>query len=150
MDVREYVAEHRADFFEALSQWLTIPSISADPARHGDVRRSAEWLADYLRETGFPVAEVWETGSAGAPGLPAVFAHWPASDPAAPVVLVYGHHDVQPVEPLAEWDSPAVRASREGRPAAGPRRLGRQGPGALPRARHRGPALPRRDGQLRR
>jgi len=115
MDVREYVAEHRADFFEALSQWLTIPSISADPARHGDVRRSAEWLADYLRETGFPVAEVWETGSAGAPGLPAVFAHWPASDPAAPVVLVYGHHDVQPVEPLAEWDSPPFEpAERDG------------------------------------
>ena len=53
----------------------------------------------------FPVAEVWETGEDGS-GLPAVFAHWPAADPSAPVVLVYGHHDVQPVEPLDEWDSP--------------------------------------------
>ncbi|HEY5016385.1 MAG TPA: M20/M25/M40 family metallo-hydrolase, partial [Streptosporangiaceae bacterium] len=106
MDVRQYVDDNAAEFFGALSQWLTIPSISADPARHGDVRRSADWLAAHLRETGFPVVETWETGTTAAPGLPAVFAHWPAADPAAPVVLVYGHHDVQPVEPLAEWDSP--------------------------------------------
>ena len=82
-----------------------IPSISADPARHADVRRSADWLAGHLRQAGFPVAEVWPAGTDGT-GLPAVFAHWPAADPAAPVVLVYGHHDVQPVEPLAEWHSP--------------------------------------------
>jgi acetylornithine deacetylase/succinyl-diaminopimelate desuccinylase-like protein len=106
MDVRQYVDDNAAEFFDALKQWLAIPSISADPARHADVRRSADWLATYLRATGFPVAEVWETGAPDAPGLPAVFAHWPAADPAAPVVLVYGHHDVQPIEPIAEWDSP--------------------------------------------
>jgi acetylornithine deacetylase/succinyl-diaminopimelate desuccinylase-like protein len=106
MDVREYIDEHAAEFFESLSQWLTIPSISADPARHADVGRSAEWLRDHLLATGFPVAEVWPTGGPGSDGLPAVFAEWPAADPAAPVVLVYGHHDVQPVEPLEEWESP--------------------------------------------
>ncbi|HXP21520.1 MAG TPA: dipeptidase [Streptosporangiaceae bacterium] len=105
-DVRGFIGEHAGEFFGALKQWLTIPSISADPARHGDVRRSAEWLAGYLREAGFEQAEVWETGTADDPGLPAVFAQWPAADPAAPVVLIYGHHDVQPVEPLDEWDSP--------------------------------------------
>ena len=122
MDVRQYVDDNAAEFFGALQQWLAIPSISADPARHDDVRRSADWLAAHLRETGFPVAEVWETGTPGtpgtpgAPGLPAVFAHWPAADPAAPVVLVYGHHDVQPVEPLAEWDSPPFEpVQRDGR-----------------------------------
>lgn len=104
--VRGYIDAHAAEFFAALKQWLTIPSISADPARHDDVRRSAQWLAAHLRETGFPVTEVWETGSGDEPGLPAVFAQWPAADPAAPVVLIYGHHDVQPVEPLSEWDSP--------------------------------------------
>jgi acetylornithine deacetylase/succinyl-diaminopimelate desuccinylase-like protein len=112
MDVRQYVDDNAAEFFGALSQWLTIPSISADPARHGDVRRSADWLAAHLRETGFPVAETWETGTTAAPGLPAVFAHWPAASLAAPVVLVYGHHDVQPVEPLAEWESPPFEPAR--------------------------------------
>jgi acetylornithine deacetylase/succinyl-diaminopimelate desuccinylase-like protein len=115
MDVPGYIGENADSFFGALRQWLRIPSISADPAHHGDVRRSAEWLAGHLRETGFPLAEVWETGSPDAPGLPAVFAHWPAEDPAAPVVLVYGHHDVQPVEPLDEWDSPPFEpAERDG------------------------------------
>ncbi len=114
-DVRDYIDAHAGEFFTALKQWLAIPSISADPARAADVRRSAQWLAGHLRQTGFPVAEVWETGTAGHPGLPAVFAEWPAADPAAPVVLVYGHHDVQPVEPLAEWDSPPFEpAERDG------------------------------------
>jgi acetylornithine deacetylase/succinyl-diaminopimelate desuccinylase-like protein len=121
MDVRSYIDQHAAEFFGALKQWLAIPSISADPGRHADVRRSADWLAGHLRDTGFPVAEVWETGAdgvagtEGAAGRPAVFAHWPAADPAAPVVLVYGHHDVQPVEPLDEWDSPPFEpAERDG------------------------------------
>ncbi len=127
MDVSAYIDSRAPEFFAALRQWLAIPSISADPARHADVRRSADWLAGYLRATGFPVAEVWETGNAGesrrggttgrggAAGMPAVFAHWPAADPAAPVVLVYGHHDVQPVEPLDEWDSPPFEpAERDG------------------------------------
>jgi len=110
MDVPAYLESHARDFFDDLKQWLAIPSISADPARHPDVRRSAEWLAAYLRGAGFPVVEIWETG-----GLPAVFAEWPAADPAAPVVAFYGHHDVQPVEPLAEWDSPPFTpAERDG------------------------------------
>ncbi len=81
MDVRRYVESHAREFFDDLKQWLAIPSISADPARHPDVRRSAEWLAAHLRSAGFPVAEVWQTG-----GLPATFAEWPAADPAAPAV----------------------------------------------------------------
>jgi acetylornithine deacetylase/succinyl-diaminopimelate desuccinylase-like protein len=104
--VRDYVDAHSGEFFGALKEWLTIPSISANPDHAGDVRRSARWLADHLHRVGFPVAEVWETGTPAVPGLPAVFAEWPAADPDAVTVLVYGHHDVQPVEPLAEWDSP--------------------------------------------
>jgi acetylornithine deacetylase/succinyl-diaminopimelate desuccinylase-like protein len=99
MDVRDYIAANAAEFSQALRDWLSIPSVSADPARHDDVRRSAEWLAGYLRQSGFPVAEVWETA-----GLPAVYAHWPAADPGAPRVLVYGHHDVQPAELGDGWD----------------------------------------------
>jgi acetylornithine deacetylase/succinyl-diaminopimelate desuccinylase-like protein len=99
MDVRDFIAANAPDFSRALRDWLAIPSVSADPARAGEVRRSAQWLARHLGETGFPVAEVWETA-----GLPAVYAHWPAADPGAPRVLVYGHHDVQPAERADGWD----------------------------------------------
>ena len=112
-DVRSYIDDHAREFYDALKQWLTIPSISADPARAGDVRRSAQWLAGHLSGTGFPVTEVWETGSETEPGLPAVYAEWPAADPGAPVVLIYGHHDVQPVEPLDEWDSPPFEPAEQ-------------------------------------
>ena len=46
--------DHPVNFFGALKEWLAIPSVSADPEHHGDVRRSAEWLAGHLRDTGFP------------------------------------------------------------------------------------------------
>ena len=105
MDVREYVAAHAAEFAQKLREWLAIPSVSSDPARRDDVRRSAQWLADYLRQTGFPVTEVWETGADGAAaGLPAVYAYWPSENPNAPRVLIYGHHDVQPAVLSDGWD----------------------------------------------
>ncbi|HEX8008500.1 MAG TPA: dipeptidase [Trebonia sp.] len=111
MDVREFAAGHAEEFSAALREWLAIPSVSADPARHGDVRRSAEWLAAYLGKTGFPVAEVWESK-----GLPAVYAHWPAADPSAPRVLIYGHHDVQPAEIADGWDTePFQPVERDGK-----------------------------------
>jgi acetylornithine deacetylase/succinyl-diaminopimelate desuccinylase-like protein len=113
MDARTYIRTEAREFIDDLKQWLAIPSISADPIYRQDVRRSAEWLAAHLSSKGFPVAEVWETAP---DGLPAVFAEWPAADPGAPKVLVYGHHDVQPVEPLQEWDSPPFEpAERDGR-----------------------------------
>src|SRR5271156_5045558 len=112
MDAHAYINAHAREVIDDLKQRLAIPSISADPAPHDDVRRSAEWLAAHLKGIGFPVAEVWETSP---DGLPAVFAEWPATDPQAPKVLIYGHHDVQPVEPLAEWESPPFEpAERDG------------------------------------
>ena len=96
--VRAYIDAHRAAFLDGLAEWLRIPSVSADPRRAGEVARSAEWLAARLKETGFPVAEVWPTA-----GLPAVFAEWPSGDPDAPTVLVYGHHDVQPAAREDGW-----------------------------------------------
>ncbi|MFJ9518223.1 dipeptidase [Kitasatospora sp. NPDC101801] len=96
--VRSFIDLHQDEFLRDLADWLRIPSVSADPARAGEVRRSAEWLAEQLRATGFPVVEVWETD-----GLPAVFAEWPSGDPAAPTALVYGHHDVQPAAKEDGW-----------------------------------------------
>ena len=97
--IREYVADHKSTLLSDLDEWLRIPGISAQPDRHGDVRRSAEWLADALRRAGFPTVELWDDG----PWLPAVYAEWPSADPDAPTVLVYGHHDVQPVDPIELW-----------------------------------------------
>ncbi|MFF8030126.1 dipeptidase [Streptomyces sp. NPDC016626] len=109
--VRTYIEQHRAAFLDDLAEWLRIPSVSARPDRARDVRRSADWLAAKLEETGFPTAEVWQT-----PGAPAVYAEWPSADPGAPTVLVYGHHDVQPAAREDGWDSepfePVVRDDR--------------------------------------
>ena len=96
---REYIDAHRQDLLDDLDSWLRIPSISAQPDRHADVRRSAEWFVDAARRTGFPTAEILDDG----PWLPAVYAEWRSDDADAPTVLVYGHHDVQPVDPLELW-----------------------------------------------
>ncbi|MEV8311205.1 dipeptidase [Streptomyces flavidovirens] len=96
--VRTYIDTHRAAFLGDLADWLRIPSVSAQPDHAADVRRSAEWLAAKLKETGFPVTEIWPTA-----GAPAVFAEWPSGDPDAPTVLVYGHHDVQPAAREDGW-----------------------------------------------
>ncbi len=80
--------------------FLRIPSISALPAHAEDCRRAAGWLADALRTAGVEHVEVAETG-----GHPVVYGDWlHAAD--APTVLVYGHYDVQPVDPLDEWTTP--------------------------------------------
>ena len=107
--VRAHVEQTASAFLDRLGEWLRIPSISGDPASSADVRASAEWLAAELRAHGFPVAEVWETA-----GHPAVFAEWPSDDAAAPTVVVYGHHDVQPVDPVELWDTPPFTPTRDG------------------------------------
>jgi acetylornithine deacetylase/succinyl-diaminopimelate desuccinylase-like protein len=106
---RDFVTAHLDDLHADLDAWLRIPSISADPAHAGDVAASAEWLAEALRRTGFPTVEIWQTQ-----GAPAVFAEWPSADEGAPVALVYGHHDVQPVDPIELWDTDPFVPTREG------------------------------------
>ncbi|MFC4050583.1 dipeptidase [Actinomadura syzygii] len=108
-EVVAYIQARKDRFVADLREWLAIPSISGDPAYAGDVRRSAEWLAGHLSEQGFPTVEIWETQ-----GHPAVYAEWPAEDPDAPAVVVYGHHDVQPVEPLEEWDTDPFKPVEKG------------------------------------
>ena len=96
-----YRAAEEARIVDTLLEWLRIPSISAHADHDVDVRRSAEFTATMLREAGLEHADVLETD-----GLPAVYADWLHAGADAPTVVVYGHHDVQPVDPVDLWDSP--------------------------------------------
>jgi acetylornithine deacetylase/succinyl-diaminopimelate desuccinylase-like protein len=106
---RDFVAAHWSELLADLDAWLRIPGISAIPEHHADVERSAEWFAAAARRTGFPVVEVWPTA-----GLPAVYAEWRSADPDAPTVVVYGHHDVQPVDPIELWETPPFEPTVDG------------------------------------
>ena len=86
-------------WFDELSELIAIPSVSADSARAGDVKRAAEWLAGFIRGAGGS-AEVRETST-----HPLILGDLPASNGSAPTVLVYGHVDVQPPDPLELWES---------------------------------------------
>lgn len=99
-DLDTYCADNRDRFTAELLDFCRIPSISADPAHAGDVRRNAEHLAAAALAAGFGSAKLIETG-----GHPAVYAEL-LRDPALPTVLIYAHHDVQPADPLDEWGSP--------------------------------------------
>ena len=85
---------------ESYKDFLRIPSISTLPEHAPDVRRAAEWLAGTLKGAGLEHVEVAETG-----GHPVVYGDWLHAE-GAPTVLVYGHYDVQPVDPLDLWTSP--------------------------------------------
>jgi acetylornithine deacetylase/succinyl-diaminopimelate desuccinylase-like protein len=99
-----YAASERDRIVATLLEWLRIPSISADPSRAPDVAASAELCADLMRSAGLEHVEVLATGEGR--GAPAVYGDWLHAGLGAPTVLVYGHHDVQPVDPLDEWTSP--------------------------------------------
>ena len=95
-----YLDENQAQFTEELLDFLRIPSISSLSEHMPDIRRAAEWVADRCRTAGMENVAVLETGA-----HPVVYADWlHAGD--APVILVYGHYDVQPVDPLPLWNNP--------------------------------------------
>jgi acetylornithine deacetylase/succinyl-diaminopimelate desuccinylase-like protein len=84
----------------SLIEWLRIPSVSAQPAHTPDCRRAAAWISEQLEALGFGV------GLRETPTHPVVIATHPGPGPDAPHVLIYGHYDVQPPEPLELWTSP--------------------------------------------
>jgi acetylornithine deacetylase/succinyl-diaminopimelate desuccinylase-like protein len=114
--VLRFIDDQRARFVAELSAWVKIPAISADPAHKADLQRNSEHLAAELRRLKADRVEIWPTGKPGGPaGHPAVFASFMHA-PGKPTLLVYGHHDVQPVDPLDEWKSPPFDpAIRDGR-----------------------------------
>jgi len=109
--VVKYLQHNREQLLNKLNKFLEIPSISTDSTYDEDVIRAAEFLESYLTEIGFPIVERHETG-----GHPVVYAEYNEAGDNKPTVLVYGHYDVQPVDPLDEWESdpfsPEVRDGR--------------------------------------
>lgn len=107
--VLDRIDARRERFVADLVELLRIPSVSADPAFAGEVRRAASWVRDHLAACGL-AAELIDTA-----GHPIVYAETPPV-PGAPVALVYGHYDVQPPDPLAEWITPPFEpAIRDGK-----------------------------------
>jgi acetylornithine deacetylase/succinyl-diaminopimelate desuccinylase-like protein len=98
--IKEYVETHKDRFLEELFELIRIPSISSKAEAKDDMARTAEHIKEALLKAGADHAEVKETS-----GWPVVYGH-KMVDESLPTVLVYGHYDVQPVEPLELWDSP--------------------------------------------
>ena len=96
----DYAKQNREQFLKQLIEVLKIPSISTDAAYKADVLRAAEWLANRLRQLGMENVEVMPTDG----GHPVVYGDY-LKKPGAPTVLVYGHYDVQPADPLELWES---------------------------------------------
>ena len=93
----EYARQHKAEFLSVLKEFASIPSISTDPEAKGDMLRTADWVAARLKLLGMQNVAVMPTD-----GHPVVYGEWLGA-PGKPVALVYGHYDVQPVDPLELW-----------------------------------------------
>jgi acetylornithine deacetylase/succinyl-diaminopimelate desuccinylase-like protein len=98
--MNEYIRLNKDRFLAELFEWLRIPSVSADSRHKADVRKAAEFVKTKLAEAGVDVAELCETK-----GHPIVYAE-KIIDATLPTILVYGHYDVQPADPVELWDSP--------------------------------------------
>jgi acetylornithine deacetylase/succinyl-diaminopimelate desuccinylase-like protein len=98
---QEFIQNNKDRFLEELLNLLRIPSVSADPKYKADVQRTAEFIVDNLKKAGCQKVELHPTK-----GHPIVYGEY-IFDDKKPTVLVYGHYDVQPADPLELWDSPA-------------------------------------------
>jgi acetylornithine deacetylase/succinyl-diaminopimelate desuccinylase-like protein len=103
-----YITENERRFLDDLKGWLRIPSISTLPEHAGDIRRAAEYAADQLRRIGFE-----NVGLISTQGHPLVYGEW-LKAPGKPTVLIYGHYDVQPVDPVDLWESPPFEPTVRG------------------------------------
>jgi acetylornithine deacetylase/succinyl-diaminopimelate desuccinylase-like protein len=108
--VQDYIGRELSRSTDELFDFLRIPSVSADSERDEETFRAAGWLADRIRDAGME-AEIIPTA-----GHPIVVGEWRGAGPDAPTVLVYGHYDVQPADPLELWTSPPFEPDvRDGR-----------------------------------
>jgi len=106
-DVLARIEQEKERYLEELKEYLRIPSISTEPEHKEDVQRCSEFVVDKLKTAGLSVESI-QTG-----GNPLVFAEWNGAA-GKPTILFYGHYDVQPVDPLEEWDSPPFEPTTKG------------------------------------
>ena len=99
-DIRRYVSENKQRFLDELFELLRFPSVSADPKFKADMLKTAEYVAEKLRSAGADTVEICATA-----GYPIVYGE-KIIDNSLPTVLVYGHYDVQPPDPLDLWHTP--------------------------------------------
>lgn len=97
---QQWLTDHREENLEELKELLKIPSISALSQHQKDIRQAAEWLKAALVRAGLENVQIMETG-----GHPVVYGDW-LHAPGKPTLLIYGHYDVQPVDPLDLWETP--------------------------------------------
>ena len=97
----QYAHQNRDRFLDHLKQLVSIPSVSTNPQNEQDMRKAAGWIADYLSQIGIQQVQIMPTG-----GHPAVYGEWLNAGQDAPVVLIYGHYDVQPSQPDELWKTP--------------------------------------------
>jgi acetylornithine deacetylase/succinyl-diaminopimelate desuccinylase-like protein len=100
-DVQGYIDQEMSRFQKELFEFLKIPSVSARSEHASDIQKAAHWVAARMNESGL------ESSVLDTPGHPVVLGEWRGAPPGAPTILIYGHYDVQPPEPLEEWVSPA-------------------------------------------
>ncbi len=98
--VLSYLESNKERYLSELKEFLAIPSVSTNPENKSDVQHCARWVADHMTKIGLQNVQVIST-----PGHPVVYGDW-LHAPDAPTVLLYGHYDVQPPEPLDLWTSP--------------------------------------------
>jgi len=105
----EYARKNQAKFLDDLNAIVAIPSISTTPENKPDMDRAAEWMASRLRKLGMNNVQIMPTG-----GHPVVYGEWLEAGKNKPTVMVYGHYDVQPVDPLDLWDTPPFEGKIQG------------------------------------
>ncbi len=101
-----YAREHKASHVAELMDFLRIPSVSTQPQHKEDVSEAARWLANMMERAGLENVRVIETK-----GHPLVYGDWLHAGANTPTVLVYGHYDVQPAEPVELWETPPFEPS---------------------------------------
>jgi acetylornithine deacetylase/succinyl-diaminopimelate desuccinylase-like protein len=104
-----YAREHYQDFIENMKQLIAIPSVSTDPDRADEIKKAAEWLKTSLKNLGMTRVEIYET-----PRHPIVYAEDLSAGKDKPTALIYGHYDVQPEDPIDEWNSDPFTPTIEG------------------------------------